>query len=64
MKRACEICDYWDARVHAAKDAGTGFCRRDPPKVMSTKVHIAQTVWPATEPLEWCGEFEPRLEEE
>jgi hypothetical protein len=54
MKRACANCDFWDKNERVAR----GVCRRDPPKADSAML------WPATNADDWCGEFEPRMDED
>jgi len=51
----CGNCTYWNA-VEGKK----GECRRQPPQAISFKVDDSvqfQTLFPATEESDWCGEF-------
>jgi hypothetical protein len=56
MKHACENCDFWDKTQDIL-----GICRRDPPKPNPEGEYC---LWPITAPGDWCGEFEPRMDED
>ena len=58
--RTCRRCRFWNN----GKSEHVGLCRRLPPTI----VHEPGTTrldgfWPATEPQDWCGEFESKTGE-
>ena len=68
----CELCRFWEPpSVEGAKvgyDIGT--CHRHAPTIVyghfRKKEHgniACLAVWPETTSLEWCGEFQPKLQE-
>ena len=59
MKAHCEACIYWEydgISGRTADTSGQGWCRRNPPVVVTPKEGW-DTVWPLTFDSDWCGEF-------
>jgi hypothetical protein len=67
--RACEKCDFFEALEHEElKDRG--LCRKAHPERQwayrrdMIMVAIAHISWPLVGREDWCGEFEPAVQEE
>lgn len=48
LAERCETCRFWKPI-----QSGLGMCRLVPPVVCGD-----ETLWPTTEPSDWCGEFD------
>jgi hypothetical protein len=62
MNRACGNCDFWEAINE--QPGGKGICRREPPISKNKQEGVFTAIWPVSHKTDWCGEFEPRYEEE
>lgn len=59
----CRTCKFWD--MVPGKQANV--CRRNAPQAIPVLTPdrqgagvVLQMVWPTTQPIDWCGEHQPR----
>ena len=50
--RQCETCQYWHGPWKVR-----GYCRRHAPVPVIGGADEVESVWPETDPWEWCGEW-------
>lgn len=61
MRPTCETCRYWRT-VH--REAEAGQCRRRPPALVKFEGADPETSWPRTDVDDWCGDHEPKPQED
>lgn len=54
----CQSCRYWESLPIA--NGNYGNCRRHAPAVGEGR----NPEWPGTQPRDWCGDFESKLDDE
>lgn len=62
LSGVCANCRFWakDSDSHVEKP--TGQCKRYPPIVCLTDDGHGMCLYPATESIDWCGEFAVRVD--
>lgn len=63
MTERCENCRFWEHYRHRMGQF-RGMCRRFPPTPIYTKRPPVPMLFPETQKDDWCGEFQPRKENE
>lgn len=60
MSRPCASCRFWNRSEDDAQNRRERACRCHPPSVLVDAASFeAYTVWPMTQPDDWCGEYQP-----
>lgn len=54
----CETCRFWN-RAYSSGSGRIGECRRRSPKPVLHRDRPAGSIWPPTDPQDWCGEHQP-----
>jgi hypothetical protein len=60
VPQVCANCRFWEQDTHGGGE--TGQCNRYPPSVQLTDDGQGMCLQPATERLQWCGEFKVRVD--
>lgn len=69
MERTCESCRFWE-RGNATitrgkwKDYAAGNCKRNAPIATGGLHGPEQTLWPQTSVNDWCGEYQPKEQDQ
>ena len=62
---SCDNCRFWFRT--GTPDHGHGWCRRHAPTALinpDLSDHWPEACWPATAPKDWCGDYQPKPQEE